>query len=171
MHNELLEEIFKSKMDIIFRYLIKIGCNRPDAEDIVQDTLFKAIIHLEIIDSNKVGSWLFRVALNCYYDLCRKNKKLPLVSMESENILNDIPDMNHLPENYILDSEKKKQISQILNELNPVYKNLLILKYDVGLSYQEIAEMLDISGYTVKTYIYRAKHKFKHIWKELNYER
>ena len=49
MHNELLEEIFKSKMDIIFRYLIKIGCNRPDAEDIVQDTLFKAIIHLEII--------------------------------------------------------------------------------------------------------------------------
>jgi RNA polymerase sigma-70 factor (ECF subfamily) len=58
----------------------------------------------------------------------------------------------------------------VLDDLNPIYKNLLVLKYVVGLSYWEIAEVLDINEQTVKTYIYRAKQKFRDTWRELNYE-
>jgi RNA polymerase sigma-70 factor (ECF subfamily) len=170
MSNEILEKLFTSKMNIIYKYLVKIGCSHADAEDIVQDTLFKAIIHLETIDSDKMVSWLFKVALNRYYDLCRKNKKLPLASLESESILNNMPAVDYLPENYVLDSEKKKQVARVLDDLNPIYKNLLVLKYVVGLSYREIAEVLDINEQTVKTYIYRAKQKFRDTWRELNYE-
>ncbi|MCG0275836.1 MAG: RNA polymerase sigma factor [Thermosediminibacteraceae bacterium] len=169
MSNEILEKLFTSKMNIIYKYLVKIGCSHADAEDIVQDTLLQAIIHLEAIGSDKMGSWLFKVALNRYYDLCRKNKKLPLTSLEVEGILN-IPAVEYLPENYILDDEKKKEIHRVMESLNPIYKNLLVLKYEVGLSYREIAEILDINEQTVKTYIYRARQKFRDAWRELNRE-
>jgi len=56
-----------------------------------------------------------------------------------------------------------------LNGLKPVYKNLLVLKYVVGLSYREIAEILGVREQTVKTYIYRARQKFKNNWRS-NYE-
>lgn len=74
MDHKLLEGLFISKMVIIYRYLVKIGCSYTDAEDIVQDTLLKAIIYLEVIKSDKIASWLFKVALDSYKDLCRKNK-------------------------------------------------------------------------------------------------
>lgn len=171
MNNEILEKLFTSKITIIYRYLVKIGCSHTDAEDIVQDTLYKAIFYLEAIDSDKLTSWLFKVALNRYYDLCRKNKKLSSASLESENVLKNMLAVGYLPENYVLDSEKRKQVVRVLDELNPVHKNLLVLKYVVGLSYHKIAEVLDINEQTVKTYIYRAKQKFRHIWEELNYEK
>jgi len=56
MDRKLLDELFTSKMVIIYRYLVKIGCSHTDAEDIVQDTLLKAIIHLEAIESDKIAS-------------------------------------------------------------------------------------------------------------------
>lgn len=170
MSNEILEKLFASKMTLIYKYLVKIGCSHADAEDIVQDTLVKAVIHLEAIDSEKITSWLFKVALNHYYDLCRKNRKLPLASLEIESIINNMPAEDYLPENYILDSEKKKQVARVLDDLNPIYKNLLVLKYVVGLSYREIAEVVDINEQTVKTYLYRAKQKFRDIWRQFNYE-
>lgn len=170
MNNEPLNELFRSRMAIIYRYLVKIGCNPADAEDIVQDTLFKAVVHLEAIDSEKMASWLFKVALNGYYDLSRQHNKLPLSSLESECILNNMPAVDFLPENYVLDKEERKQVARVLDDLNPISKNLLVLKYEVGLSYRELAEVLDINERTVKTYIYRAKQKFRQIWRDLDYE-
>lgn len=169
MNNEL-EKLFAHKMAIIYKYLVKIGCSHADAEDIVQNTFLQAFIYLETIEANNMSAWLFKVALNHYYDLCRKNKKHPLVSLEIESIINNIPAEDFLPENYILDSEKRKQVERVLDDLNPIYKNLLVLKYSVGLSYREIAEIVEVNELTVKTYLYRAKQKFRDMWRGYNYE-
>ena len=76
MGNEL-EKLFAEKMPVIYKYLVKIGCSHADAEDIVQSTFLKAFVYLDAIDAEKISSWLFKVALYQYYDLCRK-QKLPL---------------------------------------------------------------------------------------------
>lgn len=55
-------------------YLIKLGCNQEDAEDITQDTFYKALKYIDGIGASKISSWLFRVAINKYYDLCRTKK-------------------------------------------------------------------------------------------------
>ncbi len=169
MGNEL-EKLFADKMAVIYKYLIKIGCSRADAEDIVQDTFLKAVIYLDAIDSSKIDSWLFKVALNHYYDLCRKNKRHPLVSVEIESVFNDILAEDYLPEKYCLDNEKRKQVSRVLEELKPTYRNLLVLKYAVGLSYREITNIVDVNEQTVRTYLYRARQKFRDIWRGFNYE-
>ncbi|MPM48520.1 hypothetical protein SDC9_95245 [bioreactor metagenome] len=67
-------------------------------------------------------------------------------------------------------SEKKEEILKCLNSISEVQKNLLVFKYDMGLSYKEIAEILDINENTVKTYLFRAREQFKKVWRD-NFEK
>ena len=163
MKNDLISKMFIDKMNIIYCYLIKMGCNKEDAEDITQDTFYKAIKYIDGIDTSKISAWLFRVAINKYYDLCRTKKRHIQVSIDEEIFKVD----NNLCEDYILDLERKGDILNLLNSLNDIQKNLLILKYDMGLSYKEIADVLDINESTVKTYLFRAREQFRNKWREM----
>ncbi|WP_245831887.1 RNA polymerase sigma factor [Oceanobacillus senegalensis] len=155
--NADLQEMLQEKSEIIFKYLVKIGAAPSDAEDIIQEALYKFILYMDSIDSNKAYSWLFRVSLNRYYDLCRKQKRNVRVSMENVELV----DESLLPEEFIQQDERNKEIQDLLNQLTPLHKQLLLLKYDLELSYQEIAEMLDLNIGTLKTYLYRARESFK----------
>jgi RNA polymerase sigma-70 factor (ECF subfamily) len=105
-------------MSVIYKYLVKIGCSHADAEDIVQSTFLKAFVYLDAIDAEKISYWLFKVALNQYYDLCRKKQKLPLASLQIESLVNNMQAEDYLPEDYVLDNEKRKQIERVLHYLN-----------------------------------------------------
>lgn len=157
---EELYVVLEEKSGVIFKYLIKIGANPRDAEDIIQEALYKFILYIDSVDPNKSISWLFRVAINQYYDLCRKQQKHILVSFEKFEFVDD----TLLPEEYVPRSEMKKEIQAILDQLTPLHKQLLLLKYELDLSYGEIAEMLDLNLGTLKTYLFRARKSFKEIY-------
>lgn len=157
------EELYlalQEKTAIIFKYLIKNGANPRDAEDIIQEALYKFILYIDSVDPNKAYSWLFRVAINQYYDLCRKQQKEVNVPFEGFEFVDD----SLLPEDYVQQTEMKKEIHNILNRLPPLQKQLLLLKYMLGLSYKEIAEMLDLNPGTLKTYLFRARKAFKELY-------
>lgn len=162
MTDKLLQEWLKEKMKMIIKYLIKIGANPTDAEDIVQETVYKFMLYMDSIDPDKASSWLFKVAINHYYDFCRKKKRNIHVEIEKYAL----QDNGVLPEDAVQREEVKKEIHEVLSELQPIYKHLLVLKYDLDLTYDEISEMLDIKRGTVKTYLFRAREKFKEIYKE-----
>jgi RNA polymerase sigma-70 factor (ECF subfamily) len=164
-NNELINEMFQKKMNLIHKYLIKLGCTEENAEDIVQDTFYKALKYIDGIQADKLSSWLFRVATNKYYDLCRKNNRYVHLSLDEEIFKESLTD-NKLVEDFILDIEKKEEILDILNSISDIHKNLLFFKYDMGLSYKEIGELLDINEKTVKTYLFRAREQFKKLWRE-----
>jgi RNA polymerase sigma factor, sigma-70 family len=164
MSNELINEMFQKKMNLIYKYLIKLGCSKDNAEDIVQDTFYKALKYIDGIKVDKMSSWLFKVAINKYYDLCRKNNKHIHLSIDEEIFKESLTD-SKLVEDFILDLEKKDEIIKALNNISDIHKNLLIFKYDIGLSYKEIAEILDINENTVKTYLFRAREQFKKVWR------
>jgi RNA polymerase sigma-70 factor (ECF subfamily) len=165
MGNELIVEMFQKKMKLIHRYLIKLGCSQENAEDIVQDTFYKAIKYIDGIQEDKLSSWLFRVALNKYYDLCRKNNKHVHLSIDEDIFREGLSD-SKLVEDFILNLERKQEILNTLNSMSDIQKNLLFFKYDLGLTYREIAELLDINENTVKTYIFRAREQFKKVWRD-----
>ena len=169
MSNELINEMFQKKMKLIHKYLIKLGCSQDNAEDIVQDTFYKALKYIDGIQAYKLSSWLFRVAINKYYDLCRKNSRNMQMSIDEEIFKESLTD-NMLVEDFILNIEKKEEILKILNSISDIHKNLLFFKYEMGLSYKEIAELLDINENTVKTYLFRSREQFKKNWRD-NYEK
>ncbi|WP_100407826.1 RNA polymerase sigma factor [Bacillus solitudinis] len=161
MKNGTVEDLLIDEAKLVFKYLLKMGATKEDAEDIVQDTLYKTIKNIDSINENMVRSWLFKVAINNYYNLYRKMKTM--VHLTSEELEMIKPSSNSTEEVY-LNEQNKKDLMVALNELKPAYKNLLILKYFMDLSYKEIASILETSEQNVKVYLYRARNTFKHIW-------
>ncbi|WP_053955027.1 RNA polymerase sigma factor [Inediibacterium massiliense] len=171
MKDETLESLLTNEIKIIFKYLIKIGATKEDAEDIVQDTLCKTIINIDSLDERKIVSWMFKVSINKYYNIYKENKKLnKYVGDLDDNVLRKMS-TDTLTEEYILNDEYKEYVNKTLYALKPTYRNLLIMKYFMDLSYKEISKLLDFDEDKVKTYLYRARNKFKEAWEELNYGR
>lgn len=159
------EELYialQEKTGIIFKYLLKMGASVRDAEDIVQEALYKFLLYIDSVDPTKAYSWLFRVSINQYYDLCRKQKKEIHASFNNLEFV----DESFLPEDFIQQNEMKKEIQLVLDQLPTLQKQLLLLKYEMELSYAEMAELLDINTGTLKTYLFRARKTFKELYRK-----
>lgn len=167
MEETLNHEVLNRELNIVFQYLLKKGVPHLDAQDAVQETAFKYLKYADSIRSSKVRSWLIRVALNYFYDQCRKNKKY---------ILNFEEDMGGrqiegLPEFIILAKERAEELSRLLVNLKPLYSELLLLKYESDLSYAEISQLLGISTSSVKLNLFRARKSLLKCFKEAHYDR
>ncbi|MGO4106364.1 sigma-70 family RNA polymerase sigma factor [Paenibacillus sp. YAF4_2] len=117
-------------MKHIQRYLIRLGATRADAEDIVQDTVYKGLLYLDSIVPDKFSAWLYRVALNRYYDLLRKKKRIQW------SIDEDVVGGSEIPEEILLRNEQREEIEHVLESLSSIFKQLIILKYELDLRYQ-----------------------------------
>ena len=161
MGSENLKNVLINEMKMVFKSLIKMGVTKEDTEDIVQITLYKALKYIDSIDIRAARAWLFRVSLNELYNLYRKNKKNVSININDLDIL-DLTAEN--PEDTAIISEKVKDIRRTLEKLQPVFKELLILKYVIGFSYRDISDFKGYSQEKVKIYLYRARNKFKELW-------
>ncbi|MDR4928727.1 RNA polymerase sigma factor [Peribacillus simplex] len=151
-------------MNELYYYVKKQGADSETAKDIVQESVYKLMIHIESIDTDKHKAWLFRVAINLYYDYCRKNKKSQFQLLD-ENLVSN----SKLIEDLMITKENQNQIKNTLERLPLIFKQLLLLKYDLEWSYQQIAEYLEMKPSGVKTYLARARAKFKELyWREEN---
>ncbi|AIQ18938.1 MULTISPECIES: RNA polymerase sigma factor [Paenibacillus] len=159
MGPKLKEQQLQSKMAEIRKYLIRLGAGTADAEDIVQDTVYKALLYLDGIDEHKISAWLYKVAINSYYDLCRRQTRFQY----SEEIDLEAP-ANELPESMLLQQEQKVLIEKVLGKLNPANRQLILLKYEMEFSYKQIAALLGITEGTVKASLYRARQQFQQIY-------
>lgn len=153
-------------MNELYFYLKKLGADTETARDIVQDAVYKSMIHIESIDTDKYRAWLFKVAINLYFDYCRKNKNHHFMTL-SENLVSN----SKLIEDLLISKENKHQIKKTLEQLPIKFKQLLLLKYDLEWSYQQIAQYLEMKPERVKTYLARARAKFKELYRREDNER
>lgn len=161
VYMEKLEEVFIDEIKVVFKTLIKMGVAKEDAEDITQNTLYKALRYIESIDSKTVRAWLFRVALNEFYNTYRKNKKNACINIGDIDILDILAES---AEDAVINLDKTKSIRTVLDKMKPAYRELLVLKYILGFSYRNISEFTGYSREKVKVYLYRARNKFKELW-------
>lgn len=164
MDKTLTTELIESISPKIYRHLIKIGANREDARDIVQDALYKAVLYIDSIGSNQISAWLFKVAINGYYDLCRRQNRRIEIPVDPTALVSD----DDGPETRLMKEEVHGDIFRALDQLSTTQKHLLLLKYEQNLSYDEISELLGIPVSTVATYLYRARQKFMQVYKGVN---
>ncbi|MCM3196541.1 RNA polymerase sigma factor [Priestia megaterium] len=160
MKNRLSNDQLQIVMNQLYLYLIKQGANQETAKDIVQEAVCKLLIHLDSIDTGKYKSWLFKVAINLYYDYCRKNKKSHYAVVEEYLITNE-----QLIEDIMIAKENQLLVRRVLQKVSPTFKQLLLLKYELDWSYKQIAEYVDMKPEAVKTYLARARKTFKEMYR------
>ncbi|MGE7186849.1 RNA polymerase sigma factor [Peribacillus sp. NPDC006672] len=70
--DEQLSLYLNKKLKAVYFFLLKMGAIKEDAEDIVQETAFQFVQYLDTLQEEYVDAWLYRVAINKYYDSLRK---------------------------------------------------------------------------------------------------
>lgn len=149
-------------MSLIFKYLISIGASKEDAEDIIQETFVKTYENIDVLIDCNLKAWMFKVSLNKFYTLYKKSKtKVSLTNELCSTLKNDF-EISHV--------DNSIDINSVLSKMNEAQKNLLILKYELGLSYANIGNLLNITEASAKTFCYRARNTFKKIWESEKYE-
>ncbi len=149
----------------IYHMMLKmVNNNRDDADDLTIEAFGKAFAKLSsYVPRYAFSTWLFRIAINNGIDYIRK-KRLNLYSIDepidgesssdySSNLKAAILD----PEEEIIRNQRIQMMRRLLSQLNGKYRLMIELRYFEELSYEEIAEELDIPLGTVKAQLFRAK--------------
>ncbi|GGM42911.1 DNA-directed RNA polymerase sigma-70 factor [Paraliobacillus quinghaiensis] len=168
MEEQSNNDYLNKELNIVFRFLIKKGVSHTDAEDAVQETAYKYLRYSDSIRSSNLRSWLIRVALNYYYDQCRKNKKY-IFNIEDQML--ESQEYRELPEIFLIAKERTEDFNRLLSKLKPLFAELLLLKYQSELTYAEISKLIGIDNNSVKMNLFRARKKFLKLYEEEKNER
>jgi RNA polymerase sigma-70 factor (ECF subfamily) len=162
---EAYEELVRRHQHRVFAVAGGILRRREDVEDIAQQVFVKAYFSLKRFDQRAAFStWLYKITVNECWDLLRKKKVRPLVyesdlsEEQARQVLNSGEKVN--PESDI--SEKiaaREHVERLLEGLDERDRLMLILKEVEGFSIEEIAEVLNLNGNTVKVRLFRARRR------------
>ena len=161
------EELVNRYERKIFRLTMNITRNREDAEDSMQDAFMKAYSHLENFqEDSRFYTWLVRIAAN--EALMRLRKRRPNqfsldepIEGEDDFIPQQIEDWGPSPEQRFAQSEMRDILRKVIDDLQPDFRVVFVLRDVEGLSTEETAEAVGISVAAVKSRLLRARLKLR----------
>jgi len=151
----LKEQEIKAKRERLYRVAYS-WCNDPGiADDIVNEALFKALkTKTELRDKKRLDSWLYKILSNCWYDYLRQ--KRPHEQLDNVVLLDE-----NCPESCLQQHEVVQQVRNGVALLPLGQRQVLTLVDLEGLSYQEVAEILEVPIGTVMSRLNRARKLLK----------
>ena len=156
--SSLICRVQNTAYSIAYRYME----NDADTRDAMQEAFIKMYRNLASFKGNSTfETWFTRILINCCLDELRKRKSSP--GMEDIDDHYDLADEESLTEEQILKMERQKAVAKAIRSLPDESRNIIILREFNGLSYEELAEVLDLEPGTVKSRLNRAKQKLKEI--------
>lgn len=143
---QLFEKFILENIDSCYRFAFSYTHNKEDAEDIVSQSILKALRSIDSLrDTNVIKSWFFKIIANTSLTFLRKNKNIVFMDYDS------IEDTNGTTDDY-----SELSFNEIIEKLDIKYKEILILRFFENMTLQEISWVLNINENTIKTRLYRA---------------
>ena len=159
---QLLEKAYElHPSDSIMRDKLEIPAP-TEADDLTIEAFGKAFASLHLYTpTHAFSTWLFSIATNNCVDFIRK-KRLQTVYLDDIRTGNEvyeypIPSEAHNPEETIIHQQRVQMLREVVSQLKPRYRRLVELRYFEELSYEEIAEQLNLPLGTVKVQLFRAR--------------
>lgn len=141
----------KDNLDQAFRFAFTYTRNQQDAEDVVSESVIKALrsIH-KLKNTQYLKTWFYKIIINTALTQIAKNKKAVLIDYAT---LDDLQSIN--------DDYSNISFTQMIQHLDKNYRVIIVLRFFERMQLKEIAELLDINENTVKTRLYRALELLK----------
>ena len=160
------ETLFRQYEKLVFRTAYLITGSKEAAEDALQEVFISVCKSRHTYDPNKgkLTTWLHRITVN----QCSRGKgrKAPAsVSLEDKGI--DLPEMKQQsrPEDILINKMEYDRLLRAMESLDTKHRSVLVLRYFNDLSYQEIAEALEIPLGTVKS---RLNQSLRYLKEQMN---
>lgn len=149
------EQIYKDYYTPVYRYLLSLTKNSHTAEEITQETFFKALKNIEKYNpEQKMLTWLCTIGKNTYFSDYRKQQKQTSLAESTANSTGDIIDG-------IIDSENSMIILKQLHRLEEPYKEVFTLRVFGSLSFKKISDIFGKTESWARVTFYRAKVMIK----------
>jgi len=157
-------EVYRTTFQELVRFLHRKVWDLERARDLAQEVFVRALRH----DPEKPRAWLFKVALNLARDesrtVLRRKRHLALLKSESE-VGAGVP----TPEEEMVSEERWAQVRKALDAISDRDREVLLL-WDAGLSYPEIAEVMELAPGAVGTTLARARRRLVEAHGEMEQE-
>lgn len=158
------KSIIKEYQDRIFNLCIYMLHSREDAQEAAQDVFTKAYRSFkDFIPRATLYTWLYRISMNTCIGYKRKRQES---FVEDDEAISAVASPEPSPEKISESREVAAVVHKALESLTPDFRATIVLKEMEGLSYEEIAEVLQISIGTVKSRISRAREELRKILRD-----
>lgn len=149
------DNLFEQRRERLFRLAMSWCHDAMLADDLVQETLGKALLKSDqLSDVEKVDAWLFRILHNTWMGYLRRHK--PTLDLDDVDELD-----RNTPENTLSDEQLTLRVRGAVAELSMSQRQVITLVDLEGFSYAEVAEILDIPIGTVMSRLNRARNTLK----------
>ena len=150
------QEVYNLYFRDVYRYALSLCRNESVAEEITQDTFYKALAKLDSFDGKcKVSVWLCQIAKNTYISMCRKDKHLD--SKATTSLLTSDDSI----EDSFMQKEMAFAIHKVLHTLDEPYKEVFSLRTFGELTFKQIAELFGRTETWARVTYHRARLKIK----------
>ena len=134
-----IEDIYVEYFDLVYKYLYCLTQSSDLAEELTQDTFFRAIMNIHTFkNQSKISTWLCQIAKNLYFDELRKKKK---ISDTSDDIF-DYINIDESIENKFISNEEHSELNKKIDSLDDMTKKVIYLHIYDDLTFKEIGKML-----------------------------
>ena len=147
------EEIYTQYFKDVYLYLRSLSADECTAEELTQEVFSKALKALNCFDGSKdIRAWLFKIAKNSYFTLCKKQKLY-----FSEEIMDQLPDPRVQFTEQLEDEDQAFLIHQFLHKMNDPYKEVLSLRVFGELPFERIGLLFGKSSSWARVTYHRAR--------------
>jgi len=157
---ESFEREAPDHLDALYRVALRLTANPSDADDLVQETMLKAFRawHQYERGTNAKG-WLLTILRHAFINEYRRRTRHPenvdLDTIEPFAVFGEIQDED--PQGAFFDKIVDDEVLKAIDQLPETFRETLVLSDVEGMSYQEIAKILEIPVGTVKSRLFRAR--------------
>ena len=154
------EEIVREHGARVYRLAYRLTCNAHDAEDLTQDVFVRVFRSLHRFQPGTFEGWLHRITTNLFLDGARRRQKIRfdgLADGSADRLVSSWP----TPSEQLADADLDHDVAAALAALPPEFRAAVVLCDIEGLSYEEIAAVLDIKIGTVRSRIHRGRSQLR----------
>ena len=156
MVSKPFDEIYQSYFDPVYRYVLSLSGDPHTAEEITQETFFKALRSLhQFRGDSSIKSWLCAIARNIWISEQRKKKAQPIDEVTA------LPDPGISPEESIVRQDESMRIHRLLHRLDEPYREVFTLRALGQLSFRDIGELFGKSENWACVVYHRARARLK----------
>ncbi|HEV7503265.1 MAG TPA: RNA polymerase sigma factor [Vicinamibacteria bacterium] len=150
----------------VFRLAFRMTGNEHDAEDVVQETFWKAYRKLAAFEErSQFGSWVHRIAANCAYDLLRarvrQDERVERAEGPDGVRTLTVAAGDPSPERLVAGGEVRGRVRAAMARLSALERSAFTLRHVEGMTIAEISHALDLDASAAKQSVFRAVRKLR----------
>jgi RNA polymerase sigma-70 factor (ECF subfamily) len=159
MTQRSFEEIVLPHLDAAFNYARWLTRNDPEAEDVVQDACVRALRFFSSLRGDNPRAWLLSIVRNTWYGrFAPRSGGVDKMAVFDE-VIGERPGIELDPEALVIQQQDVERVRRALEALPADFREVLVLRELEGLSYKEIATVVDIPIGTVMSRLARARER------------